>query len=651
MRVGLFTDAYLPDINGVVSSVQTLKESLEKIGHTVYVVSNHKGTSIEMEDHVLRLPGIELKGFYGYKMSSPIQFEVEKYIRKMNLDVIHVQTEAGIGIFARHMAKTLQLPLVYTYHTMYEDYTHYLNPMGLKSIDNVEKKIIAYISSFLGNGAQAVIAPSEKTRAVLQSYGVKTPIYVVPTGLDIEAFNREKLDQDRVNHIRGEYGLTEDDHVVVFVGRIAKEKMIDMLIEAVSYVTDEKIKLIIVGGGVDDEFYHDVMKKFKVEDKVIFAGRKPKEDIPYYYAAFDCFASASTTETQGMTYIEALATGLCVFGRRDPVLDELVFEDQTGYYFDDAKELSQKLDYFFKKSPEERISMREACIEKTSPYKTSTFAHKAHAVYQQALSDYKLCYTVEGIQFEGDFVKLSLYREFGKEIKRLVIPPNEFFDMKLEIGTKVDSYVVDSYESLQDYYQVFSKCKQHILRNDYTSTELLHYCIQKQGLLEDEAEVLVETFKKRGWIDDEKYALNKAEYWHSSGYGKREIQDKLRKKGISDALIERALQDLDQDTERLNAEKLAKKLSANVKEKSRKLREQRIVNKLIQKGYDYSIAQETAEHLDFSDSDDEAVLLAYRKAQRLYKNEENDVDYRRKIRKYLRTQGFESSLIDDIMED
>lgn len=651
MRIGLFTDAYLPDINGVVSSVQTLKESLEKIGHTVYVISNHRGTSIEMDDHVLRLPGIELKGFYGYKMSSPIQFEAEKFVRKMNLDVIHVQTEAGIGIFARHMAKTLQLPLVYTYHTMYEDYTHYLNPLNSKTVSVVEKKIIGMVSSFLGNSAQAVIAPSEKTKQVLLSYGVNTPIYVVPTGLDIEAFNRDKLDMERVGHIREEYGLTDDDHVVVFVGRIAKEKMIDMLIEAVSYVADEKIKLVIVGGGVDDEFYRDVMKKFKVEDKVIFAGRKPKEDIPYYYAAFDCFASASTTETQGMTYIEALATGLCVFGRRDPVLDELVFEDKTGYFFDNAKELAEKFDYFFKKSKEEREAMRDACVEKTSPYKTSTFAHKAHAVYQQALSDYKMCYTVEGIQFEDEFVKLSLYREFGKEVKRLVISPNEFFDMKLEIGTKLDSYVVDSYESLQDYYMAFAKCKEHVFRKDYTSYELYQYCIRKQNLLEDEASVIVESFKKRKWIDDEKYAMEKAEYWHSNGFSKREIEAKLVKKGIASEYVEAAISSLGEEIELLNAEKLALKLSANVKEKSETLREQSIVNKLIQKGYDSTIAREAAHNIDYLEGNEESILLAYRKAQRLYNGEENDTLRYNKIKRYLFAQGYSASQIEDIMEE
>ncbi|MDO4466537.1 MAG: RecX family transcriptional regulator [Bacillota bacterium] len=651
MRVGLFTDTYLPDINGVVSSVQTLKESLEKIGHIVYVISNHHGSTIEMDDHVLRLPGIELKGFYGYKMSSPIQFEAEKYVRKMNLDVIHVQTEAGIGIFARHMAKTLQLPLVYTYHTMYEDYTHYLNPLDSKIVTNVEKKIIGIVSSYLGNSAQAVIAPSEKTKQALLSYGVTTPVYVVPTGLDIEAFNRDKLDPQRVASIREEYSLSKEDHVVVFVGRIAKEKMIDMLIESVAYVKDEKIKLVIVGGGVDEEFYYDVMKKFNVEDKVIFAGRKPKGDIPYYYAAFDCFASASTTETQGMTYIEALATGLCVFGRRDPVLDELVYEDETGYYFDNAKELAEKLDYFFGKTKEERDAMCQACVEKTSPYKTSTFAHKAYAVYEQALNDYKMCYTVEGIQFEEDYVKLSLYREYGKEVKRLVFSPNEFFDMKLEVGTKIDSYVVDSYESLQDYYVAFSQCKNHVFRKDYTGYELYQYCIQKQGLLEEEAELIVETFKKRKWIDDERYALEKADYWHSNGFSKKEIEMKLLKKGVSKEYIQMALDSLGESVELLNAKKLAKKLSTNVKEKSESLREQSIVNKLIQKGYDSTIAKEAARNIGFLGSDEDSILLAYRKAQRLYNSVGDNAIRRNKIKKYLFTQGYSTEQIDDIMEE
>ena len=324
MRIGLFTDAYLPDINGVVSSVATLKEALEKKGHTVYVVSNHKGTNIVMEDHVLRLGGLELKKFYGYKMSSPIQIGAEKYIRDMNLDVIHVQTEAGVGIFARQMARQLHIPLVYTYHTMYEDYTHYVNPLDIETIEKMGRKAVQSLSRMLGNGAQAVIAPSEKTKQALIQYGVTTPIYIVPTGLDLSLFKKDNLDQERIEHIREEIGLRKDDHVVVFVGRIAKEKSIDVPIRAIAKSSDPHLHLVIVGGGTDEDYYKEIVAQCNVEDRVHFLGKKPKEQIAYYYAAFDCFVSASLTETQGMTYLEALATGLPIFGRRDEVLSELL---------------------------------------------------------------------------------------------------------------------------------------------------------------------------------------------------------------------------------------------------------------------------------------------------------------------------------------
>ncbi len=164
MRIGLFTDAYLPDINGVVSSVATLKHALEELGHTVFIITNHKGTKIvEDEDgHILRLPGLEIKKFYGYKMSSPLQFSADAYIERMDLDVIHIQTEAGVGMFGRQMAKVLHIPIVYTYHTMYEDYTHYFNPLDFDSVEKLGKSVIRTFSRVMANGSQAVIAPVKR---------------------------------------------------------------------------------------------------------------------------------------------------------------------------------------------------------------------------------------------------------------------------------------------------------------------------------------------------------------------------------------------------------------------------------------------------------------------------------------------------------
>ena len=163
MRIGLFTDAYLPDINGVVSSVATLKHALEELGHTVFIITNHKGTKIvEDEDgHILRLPGFEIKKFYGYKMSSPLQFSADAYIERMDLEVIHIQTEAGVGMFGRQMAKVLHIPIVYTYHTMYEDYKKKKKQKKNDSVKKLGKSVSRTFSRVMANGSQAVIVLSE----------------------------------------------------------------------------------------------------------------------------------------------------------------------------------------------------------------------------------------------------------------------------------------------------------------------------------------------------------------------------------------------------------------------------------------------------------------------------------------------------------
>ena len=139
MRIGLFSDTYLPDINGVATSVETLRKVLEENGHHVYVIANHKGLiNLKREGNVLRLPGIELKWLYGYSMSSPLQLKAKDEIKAMNLDVIHVHTEFGVGIFGRLIAKELNIPLVSTYHTMYEDYTHYLNIFDIEIVEKAK---------------------------------------------------------------------------------------------------------------------------------------------------------------------------------------------------------------------------------------------------------------------------------------------------------------------------------------------------------------------------------------------------------------------------------------------------------------------------------------------------------------------------------
>lgn len=652
MRIGLFSDAYLPDINGVVSSIATLKAALEKLGHTVFVVSNHNGINVkyDAENHILRLPGLEVKKFYGYKMSNPIQLRGEEYIRKMDLDVIHVHTEMGIGLFARQMAKKYNIPLVYTYHTLYEDYLHYVNPKDFQTVDQAGRRVVRYLSKLAGNGPMAVIAPSNKTKKALQSYGVKTPIYIVPTGIDLSDFLKKNLDAEKIQAVRQSLGLSDEAHTVVFVGRIAKEKCIEMPIEALSKVKDDNLHLIIVGGGTDLKFYQNEAKELGIEERVHFVGKIPREEIPYYYSAFDCFVSASLSETQGMTYLEALASGLMVFGRRDEVLDGLVEEGKTGYYFDDAQELAAKLDAYFTLPKAQREAHVLDCVAKTEQYNTELFAQKVLAVYQQAIDDYHMAYRVDKILFtKDDFVRLSVARKKDTEEIKILIPDSDFFELKISKGTILDAYTVANYQSMQNLYEAFSKVKRRVILNDYTSYEVRQYCKKKLNLEDDEIDGIVHDLKEAHLIDDRQYALEKTLVWNSYGQNKLQIKKKLLKAGIAKDLIEEALQQISDEDEEGNAYEVAKRLVKGLSAQSQNVMRQTLIHKLVKKGYSMEVVTRVGQSIELNLDEQKALQDALKKAQRLYASKSGNEQFQR-IRLYCMKRGFSSAQIDEALE-
>ncbi|MCF0114922.1 MAG: glycosyltransferase, partial [Erysipelotrichaceae bacterium] len=343
MRIGLFSDTYLPELNGVASSVGILKNALESIGHEVYVITTKPdGYDISQDDaNVIRLNGIELKSLYGYVLTSPLHFSAYEMVKSKQLDVIHAHTEFGVGIFARICASMLKIPLVSTYHTTYEDYTHYLNPVGLDGVEKVAKVAVSKLSKLYGDSSVEVIAPSEKTKAMLLRYNIRSSIHVIPTGLPLERFKSENTSAERVKELRDQYGVKDNEFLITYLGRVAKEKNIGFVIDGFSKIKEKQLpcKLLIVGGGPDEEDLHKQVQDLGLSDYVSFAGRQPREDVPSFYHASNAFISASTSETQGMTYIEALASGLPVFAYKDPVLDEIIVENESGYFFTSEEEM------------------------------------------------------------------------------------------------------------------------------------------------------------------------------------------------------------------------------------------------------------------------------------------------------------------------
>ena len=341
MRIGIFTDTYTPYINGVTTSVLMLKKALEKKGHTVYIVTvNAENLKYVIEENgkVIRIPGIPI-GIYDYRLTGIYPIKAIKMIKKWNLDIIHSQTEFGIGTFARIISKQLNIPLVHTYHTMYEDYVHYITH---GYFNKSSKKIVEYLTLFYCDKTiSELVVPTKKAYELFkQKYKVDRNVYIVPTGIDVEKFYKEKNPKLNIDKKRQELGLAKDDFVVLFVGRIGSEKNIDLLLNAMKPLISisKKIKLLIIGDGPDMDKYQDYVKKNKLSNNVIFTGKVPWENISSYYLIANVFTTASHTETQGLTVIEGMAASLPVVAIDDESFTDTVIDGLNGLIFKNKKE-------------------------------------------------------------------------------------------------------------------------------------------------------------------------------------------------------------------------------------------------------------------------------------------------------------------------
>ena len=231
MRIGIFTDTYPPYINGVSTSIKMLENALIKKGHKVFIVTvNPEAMSYQIDKNgrVIRIPGIPV-GIYDYRLTSIYPIRAVNKIKEWDLDVIHSQTEFGIGTFARVIGKQFDIPVVHTYHTMYEDYVHYITK---GYFDTASKKVVEYLTKFYcDKTTKELIVPTKKTYDLFkEKYKYDRNVHIIPTGIEIERFYKEKISLDKKNNLRSELNISSTDILITFVGRIAEEKSIDFLI-------------------------------------------------------------------------------------------------------------------------------------------------------------------------------------------------------------------------------------------------------------------------------------------------------------------------------------------------------------------------------------------------------------------------------------
>lgn len=388
MNIGLFTDTYMPQINGVGSSVCTLARQLRLKGHTVYIFAPWSPDTqyTEEEKYVIRMPSMPFIFLKGFRVGLCYPPKAINKIVHLKLDIIHTQTEFSLGTFGRMLAKSLNIPVIHTYHTMYEDYVHYI--VNVEAISATTKKEARKFSAMFCNTANAVIAPTEKVDRSLREYGVTRPIFIIPTGIDLKKFRKSNFRSEDIKSLRKEYGINDDNPTILVLGRIAQEKSIDVVIKAMPGLFSRipKARLIIVGDGPVRGELESLAVELAIADKVIFTGAKPWAEIGKYYQLGDVFVTASVSETQGLTFAEAMAAEIPIIAKKDESIEGVISDEITGLVFDNDNSLSGRI-YELLSDSEKRRHITENALKHINSLSAEVFADRVENLYEDILSD------------------------------------------------------------------------------------------------------------------------------------------------------------------------------------------------------------------------------------------------------------------------
>ena len=338
MRFGLFTDTYFPQVSGVATSIRTLKTELEKLGHTVFIFTTTDKDVNRYEDwQIIRIPSVPFFAFKDRRIAYRGFSTALEIARQYQLDIIHTQTEFSLGLLGVWIAKELRIPVVHTYHTQYEDYVRYI-AKGMV----IRPSMVKYIVRGFMSDLDGVICPSEIVYDLLMKYKVKVEKRVIPTGIELAKFERPEITSENIADLRDKLGIAKDETMLLSLSRVSYEKNIQAILAALPAVLEENpdVKLVVAGDGPYLSDLKAQAKRLNIIDVVIFTGMIAPSETALYYKAADFFISASTSETQGLTYLESLASGTPIIAHGNPYLDNVINNKMFGTLYYEERDLA-----------------------------------------------------------------------------------------------------------------------------------------------------------------------------------------------------------------------------------------------------------------------------------------------------------------------
>jgi 1,2-diacylglycerol 3-alpha-glucosyltransferase len=333
MRIGIFTNNYLPNPYGVSGSVESFRKEFEKAGHEVYIFAPQWIGYRDENPRVFRYPSFDIKvKNIKYPLPVPYSHRIGKIIKKIDLDIIHSQHPNLLGTAAARWAKKKKIPLVFTWHTLYDKYAHF-TPV-------IPDEIVAWYgirsARNYANKCDQVIVPTPSVKPIVRKWGVTNEnIEAVPTGVEEMEFANPQR-----NKIREKYGVRDDEILLTLISRLTEEKNIMFLFDVVKDILKKNggVRFLLCGDGNLRNRITEISRKEKLENKVINVGNIERSMLKDYYAAGDIYVYASKSETQGMVLTEAMYSGLPIVAVRATGAVDIVENNRTGFLVSENKE-------------------------------------------------------------------------------------------------------------------------------------------------------------------------------------------------------------------------------------------------------------------------------------------------------------------------
>ncbi|MDO5016510.1 MAG: glycosyltransferase [Eubacteriales bacterium] len=382
MRIGIFTDAYVPQIGGVSTASQLIKNHLNALGHEAYVITTTEKNTPE-EKNVIRIPSLPF--FSEKRVGGNFDPKISQEVKELKLDLVHTQTEYGVGLMGKGLAKQQGIPHIHTFHTLYDNWMY--GQLGENGFSHfIVRAMNKYLRYFLKN-CDEIIVPTPKAKAFVEGYELGKTLTILPTGIELDKFFRAGENHKRRQDLRKEYGIPEDAFSLLYVGRISQEKKIDVVLEHFFPLLrqGEEIYFFIVGSGPKLDEYRHWVDRERLGKYIKLVGSVPIDQVQDYYAVGDVFVCASESETQGLTYIEALATGLPILVYPDPCLDQVFLDGVNGLSFTNAKEFSEAV-LNIKNTPDQYQRLSEGAKKYSQKYSVDHFINNLIEIYERHLA-------------------------------------------------------------------------------------------------------------------------------------------------------------------------------------------------------------------------------------------------------------------------